>query len=245
MASEAGAKPQKEMNRLKAQMKHLEKDKEKQLPNLGHATYQAFLEGRLTDVGLIEMCEKLRALDNEASQARAQIAELQAQLQQMKAGLAPAGVPCPSCGASVASGIRFCGNCGSQVAIQAPQPAQAPTAGTCPACGIPVVPGARFCGECGATIGQPTTPAPQPQVMAPAPPPPQTQAATPAPPPPPMEEPAAPAEPQAVPEASAPPPPAAPPAAPESQAPPRCPSCGTPIDEGDAAFCGECGARLK
>ena len=245
MANEAGAKPQKEMNRLKAQMKHLEKEKEKQFPNLGRATYQAFLEGRLTDAGLIEPCEKLRALDNEANQARAQVDELQAQSQQMKVGLAPAGVPCPSCGASVAPGIRFCGNCGSQVAPQAPQPAPAPPAVPCPACGTPVVPGARFCGECGATIEQPTPPpAPQPQVMAQAPPPPQAQAATPAPPPPPLEEPAAPAEPQAVPEASASPPPA-PPAAPVSQAPPRCPSCGTPIDEEDAAFCGECGARLK
>ncbi|HEY4633996.1 MAG TPA: adenylate/guanylate cyclase domain-containing protein, partial [Candidatus Limnocylindrales bacterium] len=44
---------------------------------------------------------------------------------------------CPSCGASVPAGARFCATCGAGLA------------GTCPRCGTEVPDGARFCPSCG------------------------------------------------------------------------------------------------
>lgn len=211
MASDSGVKPQKEINRLKMQVKHLQKDKDKAFPELGRATYQAFLEGRLTDQALIDSAERLKAWDAEIENANAEIARLQAVAQQMKAGVAaPAmALACPSCGAPVTPGLRFCGNCGTPFATQAPAP---PAGAVCPTCGGPMAPGARFCGEC----GQATQPA--------------QAAAPPAPPPAPAPPPPAPTE------------AAAPPAGEAGKA--KCPSCGTPLEDTGAAFCGECGAKL-
>ena len=44
---------------------------------------------------------------------------------------------CPSCGASVPAGARFCATCGAGLA------------GTCPRCGTEIPDGARFCPSCG------------------------------------------------------------------------------------------------
>jgi|GEM_PF-1783962 len=55
--------------------------------------------------------------------------------------------PCPSCGAPVAAGAKFCGSCGAKMV----------TAPVCPACGAEVAPGAKFCGSCGtALVAAPT-----------------------------------------------------------------------------------------
>ena len=48
---------------------------------------------------------------------------------------------CPNCGAPVAPGQRFCGNCGGQLSTG------------CPYCGAVIGPGARFCANCGAAAG--------------------------------------------------------------------------------------------
>ena len=48
---------------------------------------------------------------------------------------------CPRCGASVASGKKFCGDCGSPLPWQ------------CSACGSENPPGKRFCADCGAASG--------------------------------------------------------------------------------------------
>jgi class 3 adenylate cyclase/tetratricopeptide (TPR) repeat protein len=61
---------------------------------------------------------------------------------------------CPSCGAEVAAGHRFCGLCGS--AVEA----------ACPSCGHTIPTGHRFCGHCGASVvadvAAPATPAAAP-----------------------------------------------------------------------------------
>jgi class 3 adenylate cyclase/tetratricopeptide (TPR) repeat protein len=47
---------------------------------------------------------------------------------------------CPSCGADTEPGRKFCGECGTRLAV------------ACTACGTANTPGARFCGECGTPI---------------------------------------------------------------------------------------------
>ena len=46
---------------------------------------------------------------------------------------------CPNCGANVALGLKFCGECGTSMA----------KSGKCPSCGFENEPGMKFCGECG------------------------------------------------------------------------------------------------
>ncbi|HHY81509.1 MAG TPA: zinc ribbon domain-containing protein [Clostridiales bacterium] len=53
---------------------------------------------------------------------------------------------CPRCGAKNAQGVRFCGNCGLNLAE-----AQAANC-KCQSCGFENAPGAKFCGGCGAKL---------------------------------------------------------------------------------------------
>lgn len=54
---------------------------------------------------------------------------------------------CPSCGATMTQGQRFCGQCGRSAGNPAAEPAA--SARFCTQCGTPVPEGAHFCGECG------------------------------------------------------------------------------------------------
>ena len=62
-------------------------------------------------------------------------------------------IACPECGVENATGRKFCGGCGSPLAL------------SCPACGAANEPGMRFCGECGSPLGEsaPATSAPAPK----------------------------------------------------------------------------------
>jgi predicted ATPase/class 3 adenylate cyclase len=60
---------------------------------------------------------------------------------------------CPACGSDNDPGRKFCGECGSALAIN------------CAACGTPNPPGVKFCGECGAALGVTAAP---PSAAAPA-----------------------------------------------------------------------------
>jgi uncharacterized OB-fold protein len=56
---------------------------------------------------------------------------------------------CPKCGAKNAQTVRFCNNCGTNLAQAANPPA--PT-GKCGSCGQVNAPGTKFCGGCGAKL---------------------------------------------------------------------------------------------
>src|SRR2546428_698040 len=57
---------------------------------------------------------------------------------------------CQSCGTENPEGKKFCGKCGSPLAL------------SCPACGSPNPPDMKFCGDCGATLGAAPQAAPSP-----------------------------------------------------------------------------------
>jgi hypothetical protein len=63
-------------------------------------------------------------------------------------GQAPAILRCPTCGATVEAGAKFCPNCGAKLAP--PAPPAAPT--QCPKCGAKLPAGAKFCPACGEKI---------------------------------------------------------------------------------------------
>src|SRR5919198_1064553 len=54
---------------------------------------------------------------------------------------------CASCGAENDEGVKFCGECGSPLAL------------ICPACGAPNTAGGKFCGECGTVLASAPAPA--------------------------------------------------------------------------------------
>ncbi len=55
------------------------------------------------------------------------------------------GLVCGSCFVQNPAGQKFCGECGSSLAL------------TCPACGAPVTVGQKLCGDCGAKIHEAAT----------------------------------------------------------------------------------------
>ncbi len=72
----------------------------------------------------------------------AEVAEVMRELDGMPGYQAPSehgatASDCPSCGATIVPGARFCSNCGTAVGD------------ACPGCGAVVLPGDRFCASCG------------------------------------------------------------------------------------------------
>ena len=55
--------------------------------------------------------------------------------------IAVAGAACPKCSTSATPGSKFCSNCGASLA-----------AAVCPKCSTPAAPGTRFCGNCGTAL---------------------------------------------------------------------------------------------
>ena len=70
---------------------------------------------------------------------------------------------CPGCGAELAPGQAFCGNCGTKYVAPEPVPA-APQSYNCANCGSELAPGQAFCGTCG-TPAMPAAPAPAAPVI--------------------------------------------------------------------------------
>ena len=56
---------------------------------------------------------------------------------------------CPSCGAAVTAGQKFCAECGTPVGVAAPAAVQA----KCTHCGATLTPGLKFCTQCGHPVG--------------------------------------------------------------------------------------------
>ena len=70
-------------------------------------------------------------------------------------------VPCPSCGAPVAIGSRFCAGCGAAAPVVTPPAPAQPVQGVCPFCSAPLAPNAQFCAGCGNKLPEaPSEPAP-------------------------------------------------------------------------------------
>ena len=126
-----------------------------ELKKIGEYYYNLWLESGEIAPEVLEFCAAAKAHYDAAAEAQAEIERIRAENEAAKAAAAApivpppapaasAGVICPICGAHVAEGVKFCGECGANVEIIAP-----PAPRACPTCGAAVADGVRFCGECG------------------------------------------------------------------------------------------------
>ncbi len=136
---------------------------------IGEFYYNLFASGGESGVApeVLEACESAKAHLDAAAEAQAEIdrikaekeAEEQARAAAYEAEKAAAEsaasgtITCPECGAAVAEGKKFCGECGTKIEIPIPEPE--PEGITCPECGAPIAEGKKFCGECGTKIEAP------------------------------------------------------------------------------------------
>ncbi|MDY6793780.1 MAG: zinc ribbon domain-containing protein [Actinomycetota bacterium] len=171
---------------IKKYLKQLKQRQEQYVYYLGQLAYQAAEQGSLEDPGMMDAYSTLKDV-------REQIAQWEAQLEQIKAAKAAAQRPsCPQCGSAVVKGAVFCPACGASLALTAmpsaapvppvaasataaaPAPAEAvqvptmPEAGKCPNCGVSLDVGAVFCGNCGFRLATESPPLPLQDVAPPS-----------------------------------------------------------------------------
>ena len=121
-----------------------------ELKKIGEYYYGIFAGGGEVAPEILEFCTAAKAHYDAAAEAQAEIDRIRAENEAERAAAAaaapaaPAGLTCPGCGAVIADGLKFCGQCGTKIEVPA-----APVPRVCPSCGAAVAEGVRFCGECG------------------------------------------------------------------------------------------------
>lgn len=120
------------------------------LKKIGEYYYSLFAASGEAAPEVMEFCQSAKAHYEAATAAQAEIGRIKAENEAEKVPMpvtAPAGISCPSCGATNAPGTKFCYECSGK--LETPF---APQTKTCPECGAAVAEGLRFCGECGAKL---------------------------------------------------------------------------------------------
>ena len=121
---------------------------------MGEYVWSKYQEGAAFDEQLSEYCASIQA-------SLEAIAELQSQIDELKAPKeeeAPAVPTCPACGVQVAEDAKFCPSCGAK--LEAPAPAQEPAEEAkeepaqvqCPECEAMNRAGTNFCSGCGTKL---------------------------------------------------------------------------------------------
>lgn len=121
---------------------------------MGEYVWSKYQEGAAFDEQLSEYCASIQA-------SLEAIAELQSQIDELKAPKeeeAPAVPTCPACGVQVAEDAKFCPSCGAK--LEAPAPAQEPAEEAkeepaqvqCPECEAMNPAGTNFCSGCGTKL---------------------------------------------------------------------------------------------
>jgi hypothetical protein len=123
---------------LKREQRALLREREERIRDLGGLVYEMFRRNRFRVELVTERCNDLVALEK-------RLEELDALLSSTRRG----GPRC-DCGAPLAWGAHFCGNCGRPVGSR---PVVA-----CARCGAPLPAGVKFCGSCGSAVELPEEP---------------------------------------------------------------------------------------
>jgi Double zinc ribbon len=120
---------------LKREQRALLREREERIRDLGGLVFEMFRRNRFRVELVTERCADLVALEK-------RLAELDSLLSSARHG----GPRC-DCGAPLAGGAHFCGNCGRPVGSR---PVVA-----CARCGTPLPAGVKYCGSCGSPVELP------------------------------------------------------------------------------------------
>ena len=87
-----------------------------ELLKIGQHYYDLYLVGQADEV-ILEYCRAAKSHLDTADQLQAEIARIKAENEAQKhASAAPSGgITCPSCGASLPAGTKFCNSCGQRL----------------------------------------------------------------------------------------------------------------------------------
>lgn len=124
---------------------------------LGEKIYEKYAEGAFQDGDLAELFLAVDAHKANIANAEGRIeaikAENEARARTAREAeavpAATAGAVCPSCGAAVAEGVKFCNQCGTKIDASAPV---VEAKKFCTNCGAEAVSGVKFCSQCGSKI---------------------------------------------------------------------------------------------
>jgi Double zinc ribbon len=129
---------------LKRERRGLLREREERIRDLGGLVFEMFRRDRFRVELVTERCADLVALEKRLDELDSLLAA------------ARRGGPRCECGAPLAWGAHFCGNCGRPVGTR---PVVA-----CARCGTPLPAGVKFCGRCGSAVELPDEPPAETQV---------------------------------------------------------------------------------
>ena len=151
----AEADRKRKVTRVKQEIQDLRAQEAQAINALSAQVLALYEAGSLKQPELISLCKGVDEVRQQVAEKEAELEQLQppppqqAPPRQADGGPRPdAAVRCPNCGVAVVAGAGFCQSCGGSLAEQA----SPPPALFCPHCGANLRPQARFCAKCGETI---------------------------------------------------------------------------------------------
>ena len=92
-----------EVQKIKCQIRTMEKNNERDYQDMGKMIYEKFSKGEEIDAVYIELCEAIKARDEEIEKANESVAQLK--------GFAT----CPECKTHIDENVVFCPKCGTKI----------------------------------------------------------------------------------------------------------------------------------
>jgi len=139
-----------EITRLNAKIGNDKSAIEAVKTRIGDFYWKKFEEGAPLDDDVAKMCLEIKEIQKAIAALQEEIEAINAKQEKEEEAAASAS-KCPSCGAAVAAGAKFCGVCGSKIEANPVEPEvdREPDILICGACGAENPLGTKFCGECG------------------------------------------------------------------------------------------------
>jgi hypothetical protein len=131
--------------KLRSEIKRTQESIQNSFQTLGRKVYETVNRGALNEDELRRDCAEIAKLFGRV--AELEEAMRQAELEAVRVRYGPDAVLCPKCGGVNKAGDRFCGSCGTSLALRERGDM------ACSSCGAQVQAGAKFCVKCGARIG--------------------------------------------------------------------------------------------
>lgn len=136
-----------ELAQLRNQLRHLGKEKEEKINQLGRLVYDMLRKEEYEEQKIKDFYPSINAIDRQIVNVEEEIKKIQ----EMSASADISIVARCECGAEITANQKFCASCGRDVKEVTMQ-ALAPQEGMkrCSTCGAEIKETAKFCGKCGA-----------------------------------------------------------------------------------------------